>query len=78
MPEFCSTDEAAQLLGCSRAWVGRLVRLGRLDGFALNHRAVAVSRQSVARNIAEYEKSRGVPRKGRPRSVAAKNGARAR
>jgi len=77
MPDFISTDEAASLLGCSRAWVGRLVRLGRLDGFSLNHRAIAVDKQSVARNIAEYEKSRRVPKKGRPRSVASKNGARA-
>jgi len=68
-PEYISTDEAAERLGCSRAWVGRLVKTGVLEGFALNGRAVAVLASSVEKNFHEYNRLANKPRRGRPRRI---------
>ena len=68
-PAFISTDEAADRLGCSRAWVGRLVRDGVLEGFPLNGRAIAVLASSVEKNLSEYLRNVNKPRRGRPRKI---------
>jgi excisionase family DNA binding protein len=53
--DIISVPEAAKLLGCSDAWVIRMIRDGTLEGFKLSGRAWAVSRKSVAKSVEEYQ-----------------------
>ena len=66
---FLSTDEAAERLGLSRAWVARLVKAGVLEGYALNGRAIAVLASSVEKNFREYSRLANKPKRGRPRKI---------
>jgi excisionase family DNA binding protein len=65
-PDILSVPEAASLMGCSDVWVIRMIRSGALEGFKLSGRAWAVSRKSIEKSIAEYEK-RDPSRAGRKR-----------
>jgi excisionase family DNA binding protein len=53
--DILSVPEAASLMGCSDAWVIRMIRSGALEGFKLSGRAWAVSRASVEKSVTEYE-----------------------
>lgn len=64
-----SAAEAADRLGCTTAWIGKLVRLKRLDGFHFNGRALAITLESVEKNLVQYQKKLGKPGKGRPRKI---------
>jgi excisionase family DNA binding protein len=74
--DILSVPEAASLLGCSDAWVIKMIRSGVLEGFRLSGRAWAVSRKSVEKSIAEYEERDptlpGRKRQGRTLSALAR------
>jgi excisionase family DNA binding protein len=66
-----SATEAAEILGVSRTWIGRLIDDGTLVGERLHSRAILVSRASAVQNALAYAKaSRKARRRGRPRSNA--------
>jgi excisionase family DNA binding protein len=66
-PEYVSVPVASEVLGCTDAWVLRLLREGALEGFKLNGRAWAVKRTSLEKNLKEYL-TRDPSRAGRKRS----------
>lgn len=53
-PDWISVPVAAEMLGCTDVWVIKMVRAKTIEGFRLNGRAWAVSRKSVAANLAKY------------------------
>jgi hypothetical protein len=53
-PDWISVPVAAEMLGCTDVWVIKMLRSGTLEGFRLNGRAWAVSRNSVVANLKEY------------------------
>lgn len=67
--DILSVPEAAERLGCSQAWVLRLLAAGELEGFRLSRKAWAVSAASVEKNYREYQE-RDPGRAGRKRSAA--------
>jgi|APCry1669188879_1035177.scaffolds.fasta_scaffold02885_1 excisionase family DNA binding protein len=66
-----SAADAAEIMGVSRTWVGKMIDEGTLDGIRLHSRAVLVSRKSAVKNALAYAAKRGKKSRGRPRSGAA-------
>jgi excisionase family DNA binding protein len=66
-----SAAEAAEILGVTRTWVGKMVDDGTLVGERLHSRALLVSRKSVVENALAHAARRGKKTRGRPRSGAA-------
>lgn len=71
--EWISIKEAAALLGLTTERVRQMAHAGVLTAKRLHARAILVSRQSVARNLAEYEAGRDGA--GRPRERTPAKGA---
>lgn len=65
--DWISVPQAAEIMGCTRIWVQRLLKTNQLDGVKLSDRAWMVSRRSVEKNLRDYLK-RGSTIAGRPRS----------
>ena len=65
---YISVPEAAEILGCSRTWVLKLLNAGTLQGFKLNGKAWAVDRKCLSRNLKEYIDRQRDHERGRPRS----------
>ena len=63
-----SAEEAAEIMGVSRAWVAKLVDSGALQGIRIHSRAIVVSRKAAAENALAYAATRGKKIVGRPRS----------
>jgi hypothetical protein len=63
--KLATVEEACRQLGVCEARVPRLVRQGRLDGFLVNPRTWAITRESIDRNASEYDPSsaKGTPRR---------------
>jgi excisionase family DNA binding protein len=65
-----SADEAAEIMGVSRAWVAKMVTEGTLTGFRIHSRAIVVSKRAAVENALAYAAKRGKKVRGRPRSKA--------
>lgn len=57
-PTHVSVTEAADMLDVTVSYVRRLLRDGELEGFKLNERAWAVSRESVEKKAKESRTAR--------------------
>jgi excisionase family DNA binding protein len=77
--ELATVEEACRHLGVSEAYVPRLVARGSLDGFKLNARTWAITRESIARSAREYDpngqkgqrRQPGLPGRRKPREPGA-------
>lgn len=64
----CSVPKAAELLGCSKTWVLKLLRNGKIKGFKINEKAWCVEIKGLKDNVKKYLKRVRDGGKGRPRS----------
>lgn len=67
--KWVSVPEACEIVCVTDGMIARMLADGRLNGFRLNERAWAVSRESCERNIAEYLANPNTG--GRPRLIGA-------
>ncbi len=73
--ELATVEEACRRLGVSEGYVPRLVQRGSLDGFQVNRRTWAITRESIERNRREYDptsvrghrRQPGLPGRRRPK-----------